>query len=73
MKCPLYPNSRQLDEQRSAAPAQGALIFVIKPRVLPYSAIRGAHFIFMADTVRGGLGTCGKAAIMKRKVYANVA
>jgi hypothetical protein len=32
-----------------------------------------ANFIFMGDTVRSGLGACGEAAIMKRKVYANVA
>lgn len=58
-----------------AAPAQGAPIFVIKPRVLLYSAIARfvANFIFMGDTVRSGLDTCGEAAIMKRKVYANVA
>jgi len=32
-----------------------------------------ANFIFMGDTVCSGLGACGEAAIMKRKVYANVA
>ena len=32
-----------------------------------------ANFIFMGDTVRSGLGARGEAAIIKRKVYANVA
>jgi hypothetical protein len=48
---------------------------MIKPRVLLYSAIARSspNFIFMGDTVCSGLGACGEAAIMKRKVYANVA
>ena len=57
-----------------AAPAQGAPIFdqaeglaLFRDRAIV------ANFIFMGDTVRSGLGTCGKAAIMKRKVYTNVA
>jgi hypothetical protein len=54
------------------APAQAAPIFVIRPRVFRDRAIV-ANFIFMGDTVRSGSGTCGKAAIMKRKVYTNVA
>ena len=75
--CPLSANSRHLDEHRHfrrrararrsniCDQAEGLALFRDRAIV--------ANFIFMGDTVRSGLGTCGKAAIMKRKVYANVA
>ena len=76
-RCPLSANSRHLDEHRHfrrrararrsniCDQAEGLALFRDRAIV--------ANFIFMGDTVRSGLGTCGKAAIMKRKVYANVA
>jgi len=75
--CPLWANSRHLDERRHfrrrararrsniCDQAEGLALFRDRAIV--------ANFIFMGDTVRSGLGTCGEAAIMKRKVYANVA
>ena len=56
------------------APAQGAPIFdQAKGLALFRDSAIVANFIFMGDTVLSGLGACGEAAIMKRKVYANVA
>jgi hypothetical protein len=75
-RCPLSANNRHLDEHRHfrrrvrarrsniCDQAEGLALFRDRAIV--------ANFIFMGDTVRSGLGTCGEAAIMKRKVYANV-
>src|SRR5262245_36536747 len=75
--CRLRPKSGHLDEHRHfrrrararrsniCDQAEGLALFRDRAIV--------ANFILMGDAVRSGLGACGEAAIMKRKVYANVA
>src|SRR5262245_64718155 len=61
--CPLWLKSGHV--QCTNVKAEGLALFRDRAIV--------ANFIFMGDTVRSGLGARGEAAIIRRKVYANVA
>ena len=75
--CPLSAKSGRLDEHRHFRRRARARRSNICDQTEGLALFRDraivANFIFMGDTIRSGLGTCGEAAIMKRKVYANVA